>query len=109
MTETRDIGTISNHFSLKAELPQKTIKQAKEFLGHLAETTPTATDVATGHQLLTTLEEKTELYAFHAAVLAGQEASSDKDLDTRVTAIAKSSEQAERTTERLRTALKAFA
>ncbi|MDI1228259.1 MAG: hypothetical protein PSY14_11300 [bacterium] len=109
MTETREIGTIRNHFSLKAELPKKTIKQAEQFLGHLSETTPTAKDITTGHQLLTTLQEKTELYEFQAAVLAGQQASSEKDLDTRVSAIAKSAEQAERTTERLRSALKAIA
>jgi hypothetical protein len=42
-------------------------------------------------------------------VLAGQQASSESDLDTRVSAIAKSAEQAERTTERLRNALKAIA
>lgn len=109
MTETRDIGTIRNHFSTKAELPKKTIKQAEEFLGHLQETTPTAKDVTTGHKLLNTLQEKIELYEFQAAVLAGMQASSETDLDNRVSAIAKSAEQAERTTERLRTTLKAIA
>ncbi len=109
MTETRDIGTIRNHFSLKAELPKKTIEKAEQFLGHLSESKPTPKDVTTGHKLLTTLEQKTELYEFHAAVLAGQQASSETDLDTRVTAIAKSAEQAERTTERLRNALKVIA
>ena len=109
MTETRDIGTIRNHFSLKAELPKKTIQQAEQFLGHLADTTPTAKDVSTGQKLLSTLQEKIELYEFQAAVLAGQQASSESDLDNRVSAIAKSAEQAERTTERLRTTLKAIA
>lgn len=109
MTETRDIGTIRNHFSLKAELPKKTIQQAEQFLGHLAETTPTAKDVSTGQKLLNTLQEKIELYEFQAAVLAGQQASSESDLDNRVSAIAKSAEQAERTTERLRSTLKAIA
>ena len=109
MTDTRDIGTIRNHFSLKAELPKKTIAQAEKFLDQLDTGAPTPKTVKTGQQLLSTLQEKIELYEFQAAVLAGQQASSESDLDNRVSAIAKSAEQAERTTERLRTTLKAIA
>ncbi|HYD19651.1 MAG TPA: hypothetical protein VEF76_14350 [Patescibacteria group bacterium] len=112
MTDSRDIGTsyIRTQFAAKAELPAKTIAQAEKFLTHLGETEqPSPREVKTGQKILHTLQEQTELYEFHATILAGQEAVSDKDLDKRISKIAHSAEQAERTTERLRKALQSFA
>lgn len=113
MTETHDIQTLRAHFAKKAVLPKTQIAQARKFLDHLTETTlnggPSVKDVRAGQKILHTLEEKTELFEFHAAILAGQEASNEKDLDRRVKAIAKSAQVAEDTTSRLREALKTIA
>ncbi len=107
MTDTRDINAgMRAHFMQKANLPKRQIAEANMFLSHLKDAGhPTPQDVKTGQHLLNTLEAKTELYEFYAAVRAGQEASNESDLDTRVNAIAKSVEPAEKATEKLRRVL----
>lgn len=107
MTDTRDINAgMRAHFMQKANLPKKQIAEANFFLSHIKDAGhPTQAEVQTGRQLLQTLEARTELYEFYAAVRAGQEAASDSELDKRVTAIAKSVEPAEKATENLRRVL----
>lgn len=107
MTETHDVSTLRTQFAKKAVLPEKQIARAREFLSHLTESPkPTPTDLRTGQKILHSLEHRTELFEFHAAVLAGQEAVSEKELEQRVNDIARSAEVAEQTTDRLREALK---
>lgn len=107
MTETQDISNLRTQFARKAVLPEKQIAKAQEFLSHIAESkTASEQDLRTGQRLLHALEHRTELFEFHAAVLAGQESLTDKELARRVDEIAKSAEVAEQTTNRLREALK---
>lgn len=107
MTETQDISNLRTQFAKKAILPEKQIARAQEFLTHIADSkTATKEDLRTGQRLLHSLEHRTELFEFHAAVLAGQESLTEKELARRVDEIAKSAEVAEQTTHRLREALK---
>lgn len=107
MTETQDISNLRSQFARKAVIPEKQIARAQEFLTHIAEGKPPTKDVLrTGQRLLHALEHRTELFEFHAAVLAGQESLTEKELARRVDEIAKSAEVAEQTTRRLREALK---
>lgn len=109
MAETSDITpAMRRHFMQKASLPKRQIAEANMFLSQLKEVgTPTEQHVKTGHNLLQTLEEKTELYEFYAAVRAGQEGDhiTDEVIEQRVSAIAKQVEPAEKAVEGLRRAL----
>ena len=107
MTDTRDINAgMRAHFMQKANLPKKQIAEANFFLSHLSDAKhPTPTEKQAGQEILSNLEARTELYEFYAAVRAGQEARDDRDIDKRVSAIAKSVEPAEQATENLRRVL----
>ncbi|MDE1151316.1 MAG: hypothetical protein PW788_02170 [Micavibrio sp.] len=109
MTDTRSVDQgLSATFAAKAVVPKKQIADAEQFLSLIgnAKAVPTQTDVQKGKQLLSDLDDKTELYEFNAAILAGQEATNDKDLEQRVDTIAKSIRPAEVASDRLREALK---
>lgn len=107
MTDTRDINpNMRAHFMQKATLPKRDVAAANMFLAHLeGGHVHTPQEAVTGQKLLHTLEAKTELYEFYAAVRAGQEAKDESDIERRVTAIAKAVEPAEQTTEKLRKVL----
>lgn len=107
MTETQDISNLRTQFARKAVLPEKQIARANEFMSHVSGSkNASKEDIRTGQRLLHSLEHRTELFEFHAAVLAGQESLSDKELASRIDEIAKSAEVAEQTTDRLRETLK---
>ena len=104
---------IRAHFAEKAVLPKRDLARAETFIkevqGHLANgAKPPENTVLEGKDLLNTLDDQVEIYAFNAAILAGQAATSEKDLEKQVETIARSLEQAQLTTERLRSTLAAF-
>ena len=101
-----DSSGLKAAFAAKAVVPRTQIAQAEQFLTHLSAHTDAKPDVQTGHKVLQDLETHTELYEFNAAILAGQEASSERDLDRRVDTIAKTIAPAEAASSRLREALK---
>ena len=106
MTETRPVDGLTAQF--KAAVPKKQIADAEQFLNLLQGTQPSANDVQTGKKVLADLDAQKELYEFQAAVLAGQEAKSDSDLDRRVNTIAQTIRPAEVASDKLRDALKAY-
>jgi len=110
MTDSRSVdSSLAAVFAAKAVVPKKQIAEAEQFLSHLNNNAAAKPDPTTGKRVLQDLEAQTELYEFHAAILAGQEASSDRDLDRRVDTIAKTIAPAEAASNRLREALKNIA
>ena len=110
MTDSRSVdSSLAAVFAAKAVVPKKQIAEAEQFLTHLSSNDAGKPDPQTGKKVLQDLEAQTELYEFHAAVLAGQEASSERDLDRRVDTIAKTIAPAEAASSRLREALKTIA
>jgi len=100
-------------FAQKAVLPEKQLKDAETFVHTLSQfvakgTRPDAAVIDSGRKMLETLEQQTEVFMFHAAVLAGQEADSDRELDAKIDAVARNVAKAEQTTTKLRSALKSF-
>jgi hypothetical protein len=97
-----------------AAKPQKQIAAAEAFIStirDLSETgsKPTPATLKSGEKLLNTLEQQAEVYLFQAAVLAGQEAGSEGELDRKVQSIGKEAERVETTTRQLRSMLQSFA
>ena len=114
MTATTGTSKMRSDFGQKAVLPEKQLKDAETFVTQLSKfveqgTKPSADVIDSGRNMLTTLEEQTEVFMFHAAVLAGQEASSDKELNAKIEAVEQNAVRAEQTTAKLRSALKTFA
>jgi hypothetical protein len=96
-----------------AAKPQKQIAAAEAFIStirDLSETgsKPTPATLKSGEKLLNTLEQQAEVYLFHAAVLAGQEAGSEGELEHKVQSIGKEAERVENTTRQLRNVLQSF-
>lgn len=113
-TATTGTSKMRTDFGQKAVLPEKQLKDAEKFVSQLSKfaaqgTTPSAEVIDSGRHMLSSLEEQTEVFMFHAAVLAGQEAASDKDLNAKIEAVAQNADRAEQTTAKLRSALKTFA
>jgi len=109
MTDTRSVDQgLSAAFAAKAVVPKKQIAEAQQFLSMInnANTVPSETVVQKGKQVLSDLDNHTELYEFNAAILAGQQATNESDLEQRVNTIAKSIQPAEAASEQLRAALK---
>ena len=115
MVDVQDTATASlrAHFAKKAELPARQIENAESFIGTLdklaaAGQKPDAATVATGKDLLKALDDKTQVFMFNAAVLAGQEAATDGDLDRKIAKISEGLELAQGTSDRLRQTLARF-
>jgi hypothetical protein len=115
MVDVQDAATagLRVHFAKKAELPARQIESAESFIDTLdklaaAGQKPDATTVADGKALLKTLDDKTQLFMFNAAVLAGQEAATDKELDRKIAKISEGLERAQDTSDRLRQTLARF-
>ncbi len=105
MTETRPADGLSAKF--QAAVPKKQIADAEQFVQLLTGSAkPTANDVKAGKKVLADLDAQKELYEFQAAILAGQQATTESDLDRRVNAIAKTIRPAEVASDKLREALK---
>ena len=107
-------ATLRDAFAKNAVLPRKQIAAAEKFISHLTETiaqglTPSPEDVQAGKKLLQKIENQTEIFMFNAAILAGQEADTDGDLDRKLQAISDGIDLAEATSSRLRDTLKSFA
>lgn len=114
MTATTGTSKMRSDFAHKALLPEKQLKDAETFVSQLSKfvekgTKPTPDVIDSGRHMLETLEQQTEVFMFHAAVLAGQEAASDKDLNAKIEAVEQNVARAEQTTTKLRSALKTFA
>lgn len=114
LTATTGNSKMRTDFAQKAVLPEKQLKDAETFVNALSKfveqgTKPAADVIDSGRHMLETLEQQTEVFMFHAAVLAGQEAASDKDLNAKIDAVAQNVARAEQTTTKLRSALKTFA
>ena len=108
------IATLRAEFAKNAVLPRKQIAAAEKFISHLTQSiaqglTPSAEDLQAGQKLLRRIENQTEIFMFNAAILAGQEASTDTDLDRKLQAISDGIDQAEATSSRLLETLKSFA
>jgi len=115
MTDIRDTSTdgIRAQFARNAKLPEDRIADAERFLDTLNKSmasggTPSAETLQDGRSLLRSLEDRTELFAFNATVLAAQESNGAQELDAKMKTITAGVEQAERTTARLRSTLDAF-
>lgn len=113
-TATTSTSKMRSDFAQKAVLPETQIEAAEKFVSQLSKLTqggapPSDKVIKSGKELLQNLEQQTEVFMFHAAVLAGQEASTDTDLDTKIEAVEQSVARAEQTTTKLRSALKTFA
>jgi hypothetical protein len=107
-------ATLRAEFAKKAVLPRKQIAAAESFINQLTETMaqglkPSAETLQHGEKLLRKIENQTEIFMFNAAILAGQEASSDGELDRKLQAISDGIDKAESTSLRLRETLKALA
>lgn len=114
MTTTSGTSKMRTDFEQKAVLPEKQLKDAETFVSQLSKfaaqgTKPAADVIDSGRTMLASLEAQTEVFMFHAAVLAGQEAASDKDLNAKIDAVEQNAVRAEQTTAKLRSALKTFA
>jgi len=114
MTATTGSSKMRNDFAQKAVLPEKQLKDAETFVIQLSKfveqgTKPAAEVIDSGRHMLENLEQQTEVFMFHAAVLAGRQASSDQDLNAKIEAVEQNVARAEQTTTRLRSALKVFA
>jgi len=112
MADSLATGSVSlrTHFAERAVLPERQLNEANKFLDVLDQRmaggqTPTPADVKTGQKILDQLAPSVEVFAFNAAILAGQEAGDPQDLEARVNAISASLESAQMTTERLRQTL----
>ncbi len=106
--------TLRAHFSKKAVLPQRHLEKAEAFIATLHQkaesgTAPSVQDRKIGQNILRTLENKTELFLFNSAVLAGQDAASEADIETRLGAIHAGIERVNQTSDRLRKTLESFA
>lgn len=105
MTEINP-AAIRTQFARNATPPREQMQDAAQFLDTVKRTGAVAPNmVAQGERLLKTLDERTEAYSFHAAILAGQEAASDTDLDSRLKEIVDGVEQAEKMSRKLRETL----
>lgn len=94
--------------------PHKQLAAAEAFLSTLRDMSqsgakPSADTLSSGQKLLQDLEHKHEDYLYRSAILAGQEAGSNRELDSKVQTITKEAEHVERTTRKLRSVLHAFA
>ena len=112
MSGTDGISTqsVRAEFTKRAEVPRREMSDAEAFARTLAatKTKPDAETLKTGQRLLTDLEAKKEQYTFNAAVLAGQEAADNGDLDRRVDAIVRNAERADKIATTLRRTLATF-
>jgi hypothetical protein len=104
---------IKGHFSQQAQLPTRQLSIAEQFVDALKKASekgqaPSAEFVAEGKALLQNIEEKLEVSAFSATVLAGQEAATEDDLDQRLSIVTEGLERAQLTADRLRSTLKTF-
>lgn len=107
-------ATLRAEFAKNAVLPRKQIAAVEKFLDHLNQSVaqgqkPSADDLKKGAKLLEGIQNQTEIFMFNAAILAGQEASTDRDLDRKLQAISDGIDQAEATSRRLQETLKSFA
>ena len=108
------IATLRAEFAKKAVLPRKQIAAAETFIHQLTETMaqglkPSPETLQHGEKLLRRIENQTQIFMFNAAILAGEESTSDGELDRKLQAISDSIDQAESTSLRLRETLKALA
>ena len=108
------IATLRAEFQKNAVLPRKQIVAAERFISQLKETMsqglkPSADDLRVGEKLLQKIENQTQIFMFSAAILAGQEDSSNTELDRKLQAIGEGIDQAESTSTRLRETLKELA
>ena len=115
MVDVQDTATASlrAHFAKKAELPARQIQSAESFIETLdklsaAGQKPDAATVASGKDLLKALDDKTQVFMFNAAVLAGQDASTEGELDRKLAKISEGLERAQDTSDRLRQTLARF-
>lgn len=107
-------ASLRAQFAKNAVLPKKQIAAAEEFINHVSAATRaggklTENDLVHGRSLLESIENQTEIFLFNAAILAGQEAGNEKDLDRKIAAISNGLNRAKDTTERLRETLEAIA
>lgn len=107
-------ATLRTLFAEKAVLPRRQIADAEKFIDQLKDTIakggmPSADDITKGQKLLERLQNQTEIFGFNAAILAGQEAATEGDLDRKLQAISNGITRAQNTSERLRETLKSFA
>jgi hypothetical protein len=107
-------ATLRAEFAKNAVLPRKQIAAAEKFISHLSQSVaqglkPSPEDLQAGEKLLKRIENQTEIFMFNAAILAGQEAATDGDLERKLQAISDGIDQAESTSSRLRETLKEFA
>lgn len=113
-TATNSTSKMRSDFAQKAVLPETQIAAAEKFVSQLSKLAQTGAPpsekvIKSGKDLLQNLEQQTEIFMFHAAVLAGQESSTDTDLDSKIEAVEQSVARAEQTSTKLRSALKTFA
>jgi len=107
-------ASLRAQFAKNAVLPKKQIAAAEEFMNHVSAATRsgdklTENDLIHGRSLLESIENQTEIFLFNAAILAGQEAGNEKDLDRKIAAISNGVTRAKDTTDRLRETLEAIA
>jgi hypothetical protein len=108
MMDLQDTARLSQTFARQAQIPDREIMDAKKFLTTLAKGNAPADAIVTGGKILQSLEEKMEVYAFSAAVLAGQESTDDKALGKKLDDIDTNIANVEKTTAHLKKALAAF-
>lgn len=118
---------LRTHFSSKAVLPEKELREAMAFLDQLQglvkkyevsskqerpvreRNTQRLADLKEETALhLRTLQQRTDIYMFNAAVLAGMDSSSEGGLDKKVAKISEDIKLAEKTCQSLYHALKRF-
>lgn len=100
---------IHEHFSARSALPRAELQQAERFIDSLSTAAakgepPSADHLQAGVQMLDAVDQKLELVAFNAAVVAGQESDIDS-VNRKADAFTQGIEQANRTSLRLRAVL----
>ncbi|MDD9900681.1 MAG: hypothetical protein OXT65_06855 [Alphaproteobacteria bacterium] len=105
-TQTSAPPTLRAQFSAHTRLVKTQAKEAKAFINLITKGEPISPETAKkGQELLQNMESGLEVERFNRAVLAGQEALDEADLDARVDKISKALHKTTLTTERLRAAL----
>lgn len=102
---------IRGHFADRAKLPEKQLAEAEGFVAELKKLEdkgmkPGADMVASGRQILKDVAHQTEVYAYNAAIMVGQEAKTENEVHKMLAHVMAGVERLESTQRMLRSALK---
>lgn len=102
---------IKGHFGDRARMPEHHLDRAETFMRQLSilqekGSAPTSDMVQDGRQLLKKMAQDTEVYAYNAAIVAGQEGATENEVHRMLSHVLAGVERLETTQRMLRQALK---